>query len=340
VADGRGLDVECGVYIQWHFADNQGAMRRGSADAQWAIFSGTYDMKIFLATASTMVLVTSFLVVAGAATPTPQLPAINEPASGLELPGKFIWFDLATPAIQAQQSFYGSVFGWSFESPVRTEDQYVLVLNHGHPIGGMFSYEPPDGEQDGATWIGLMSVPDTERAAQAVKANGGSVEINPTQVMGRGRHALFRDPAGAIFGVLNSDSGDPPDYDVEIGDVFWMDLYARNIEQMADFYGALAPFDVKLREIADTVPGKILSIDGVPRAGMVTVDEEANRTAWVPYIRVEDVSATLERVEAGGGFAIVPPDERLFDGNLAVFVDPNGGVTGIIKWEYAEEPPQ
>jgi predicted enzyme related to lactoylglutathione lyase len=280
-----------------------------------------------------MALLAAFLVAAGAATPTPQLPAINEPATGLQLPGKFVWFDLATPALQEQQSFYGNIFGWSFESPVQTEDQYVLVLNHGRAIAGMFSYEPPGGEQDGATWISLMSVPDTERAAQVVKAHGGSVEIDPTRVAGRGRHALFRDPAGAIFGVLRSDSGDPPDVEVEVGDVLWVDLYARDIEQMVDFYGQLAPYEVNAREIADTIPGKTLSIDGVLRGGMVAVDEEANRTAWVPYIRVADVSATLEKVEAGGGFAIVPPDERLLEGNLAVFVDPNGGVTGIIKWE-------
>ena len=66
------------------------------------------------------------------------------------------------------------------------------------------------------------------------------------------------------------------------------------------------------------------------------VDEEANRSAWVPYVRVADVEATLERVVNGGGFAIVPPDPQLLDGNLAVFVDPNGGVTGIVKWEYGE----
>jgi predicted enzyme related to lactoylglutathione lyase len=294
-------------------------------------------MKSFLTTASIAGLMASFLVVAGAAAQTPQLPAINEPASGLQFPGKFIWFDLATPAIQAQQNFYSHVFGWTFRSPIQTEDQYLLVVKDGRAIAGMFSYEPPDGEQDGATWIGLMSVPDTGQAEQTVKANGGSVEVGPTQVAGRGRHALFRDPAGAIFGVLKSDSGDPPDYEVEIGGVFWVDLYARDIEQMAEFYGALAPYEVQAREIADTVPGKVLAIDGVPRAGMVAVDEEANRTAWVPYIRVADVAATLAKVEESGGFAIVPPDEKLLDGNLAVFVDPNGGVTGIVKWEYTEE---
>ena len=32
-------------------------------------------------------------------------------------------------------------------------------------------------------------------------------------------------------------------------------------------------------------------------ASIVPVDEEANRSSWVPYIRVENVAATLEKVE-------------------------------------------
>ena len=70
------------------------------------------------------------------------------------------------------------------------------------------------------------------------------------------------------------------------------------------------------------------------------MDEEANRAAWVPYLRVENVAATLEKVVEGGGFAIVAPDERILNGNVAVFVDPFGGVTGIVKWEYSEDAGQ
>jgi uncharacterized protein len=297
-------------------------------------------MQSLIAKTSAAVLLTAFLTLADAATSAPELPPISKPASGIQLPGKFIWFDLATPAIQDQQVFYGSVFGWSFESPFRSEDQYTLVLNDGRAIAGMFNFEPPGGERDGAVWIGLMSVPDPDKAAQSVSANGGSQEIRPMQLAGRGRHALFRDPAGALFGVLRSDSGDPPDVEVAIGGILWIDLFARDIDQMVEFYRGLAPYEAKDREVAGTTPGKILSVDGVPRAGMVEVDEEANRTAWVPYVRVEDIDATLDRVVAGGGFAIVPPDEQVLDGNLAIFVDPNGGVTGIVKWNYAEESAQ
>ncbi|MGI9220209.1 MAG: VOC family protein [Woeseiaceae bacterium] len=291
-------------------------------------------MKVITAIGATVCLFATWLVFA--ANPTAQLPPLNSPATNENLPGKFIWFDFATPAIASQQTFYGSVFGWTFESPTRTEDEYVLIMNRGRAIAGMFSHEPTSGEQDGAAWIALMSGSSPDNVATTVKANGGRVEVEPTNVAGRGRHAVFLDPGGAVFGVLRSDSGDPSDAEVETGAIIWVDLFARDIEAMAKFYGSLAPFEITDRSITDEVNRKVLSAHGMPRAGIVPVDEEANRSAWVPYVRVDDIAATLEKVVAGGGFTIVSPDENVHDGDVAVFVDPNGGVTGIVKYEYAE----
>ncbi len=290
-------------------------------------------MKVLAATGAFVGVFAAWLVFA--ASPGAQLPPLNSPPTDEQLPGKFIWFDLATPAISNQKRFYGSVFGWTFESPVRTDDAYVFIKNRGSAIGGMFLHEPPTGEQDGAAWIALMSVTDADKAAVTVKSNGGSVEVDPASVAGRGRHAVFRDPAGAVFGVLNSDSGDPFDDEVEMGGIIWVDLFARDVESMAQFYGALAPFEIADRDITENVARKVLSAHGIPRAGIIPVDEEANRSAWVPYVRVENVEATLEKVVEGGGFVIVAPDENLHDGNVAVFVDPNGAVTGVVKYEYA-----
>lgn len=270
----------------------------------------------------------------------PTLPALNNPASGQQLPGKFIWFDLASPDLQAQQAFYNSVFGWTFRSPGQSNDAYTLILNQGQPIGGMFSYTPETGEQDGAAWVVLMSAADPDRSMQQVQSLGGSVEIQPTTLSRRGRHALFRDPGGALFGVLNSETGDPPDVQVETGAFFWLDLFTREVDVMTAFYSELAPYESERVEIADGIHRTLLSAHGLPRAGVVPVDEEANRSAWVPYVRVENVEATLEKVIEGGGFAIIPPDPQLHDGNVAVFVDPNGGVTGIVKWEYEQEDGQ
>lgn len=270
----------------------------------------------------------------------PSLPPLNSPATGISSPGKFIWFDLATPAIIDQQVFYEDVFGWTFKTPVQTDDSYVLVINSGTAIAGMFSAEPLGGEQDGATWIALMSVEDVGKAVEAVKANGGKVEQQTVYVPQRGRHALVSDPGGALFGVLHSDSGDSADEDVPLGGIFWVDLFTRNVEEMADFYDELAPYTVTERMVREGINGRVLTAQNMPRAGIVPVDEEANRSAWIPYVRVDNIEATLKKVVEGGGFTIVAPDVAILDGDLAVFVDPNGGVMGIVKWDYELETDQ
>jgi len=281
-----------------------------------------------------IVLLAGLLALGGRAWAVDLLPPLNDPPSGVSLPGKFTWFDLASPALREQMEYYRAVFGWDYRSPGRSDDGYVLVLNGGRPIGGMFSHDPPQGEQDGAVWIALMASADVDAAVRAVEAGGGQVEIPPAQVARRGRHALFRDPAGALFGVLQSASGDPPDSEVPVGGFLWVDLYAREPESMQRFYSALAPFEAETRPITGEVSRILLHAHGMPRAGIVPVDEEANRSAWVPYVRVDDVQATLDRAVDGGGFVIVAPDEAILDGNVAVFVDPNGAVIGIVKWDY------
>ena len=269
----------------------------------------------------------------------PQLPPLNDPPSNQHLPGKFIWFDLATPNLSSQQGFYQDVFGWSYHTPAPSADDYVLVLNQGNAIAGMFNAQPASGEEDGATWISLMSVDNVDAAAKLAESNGGRTELAPVDVPARGRFALLRDPADALFGVIRSQTGDPVDSEVPVGGIIWVDLFAIDVPKMATFYSAFASPDMTVseREVATGVNGKLLSAHDLPRAGIVPVDEEANRSAWVPYVRVADVEATLAKVVEGGGFSIVAPDPEILDGHLAVFVDPHGGVMGVVQWDYDGE---
>jgi len=265
-----------------------------------------------------------------------QLPVLNAPDSGLSLPGKFVWFDLASPDIAQQKSFYRNLFGWTFRPVAGAGDAYAVVESNGRAIAGIFSYEPEDGSGDAANWIVLMSVPDPDQAARAVKANGGAISVGPTDVPDRGRHALFEDPGGALFGVLRSSSGDPPDRRAGIGDIMWVDLFSLDPDRALAFYRALVPYETERRPVTDTLARTLLYSQGKARASVIPVAEDANRSSWVPYVRVANVEATLAKVVDGGGFAIVPPDPDLLDGNLAVFVDPNGAVMGIVKWDYEQ----
>lgn len=267
----------------------------------------------------------------------PILPALNSTHTGKSIPGKFTWFELATVDLRKQKLFYGHVFGWSFQTISNTDEQYTLIKNGGRNIAGMFSVEPREDATLGALWIGLMSVKDPAKASKAVEKAGGSVHTSPRKVAKRGTYALFRDPEGALFGVLKSDSGDPPDMKIGMGDFLWMDLFARDLDHSAQFYQKLADYEIETRELAKGGQRLILNVSDKARAGIVPLSDNANRSGWLPYVKVADVPATIKKIKAAGGHIMVPPDKDLLSGNLAIFTDPMGGIMGIVKWAEPEQ---
>jgi predicted enzyme related to lactoylglutathione lyase len=263
----------------------------------------------------------------------PLLPPLNKTKTNEHLTGKFIWHDLATAELEKQKAFYGSVFGWTFRTLGNTSDDYTLIVNGDHNVAGMFTIKPQEGEAAGALWVGLMSTAEPAKAVEIVEQAGGAVHTPPITLSQRGTYALVRDPEGALFGVMKSDSGDPPDRVTEVGDFLWMDLFASQPTKAGQFYQQLAAYEISQGEAKEGVDRLILTSHGKARAGIVPLPKDANRAGWLPYVRVNDVNQTLRKVTDAGGYIMVAPDEDLLDGNLAIFSDPQGGVLGIVKWD-------
>ena len=251
---------------------------------------------------------------------------------GRTLPGKFIWFDLATDDPVGARAFYGAVFGWKFREAGKASAPYTLIEHADGKVGGMFRQPRPEGAPAGSRWLSLISVGNAETAARYVREQGGRVIVAPRSVPGRGAHAVFADPEGAVFGVLATSDGDPADGPVADGDVFWVDLFAREPDKAAAFYAGLAGYEV---DDGETIPGRthlILATGGFARAGIWPLSESVRAPGWLPYVLVDDVAAAVSRARAAGGKVLVEPRAELLDGNVAVIADPNGGTIGVVNW--------
>ena len=270
-----------------------------------------------------------FLVASGMASAGPLGP---DGTPGRTLPGKFVWFDLATEDLPRARAFYGAVFGWKFREVEGAPAGYTLIENGGGKIGGMFRRSRVKDARAGAHWLSLISVPDPQAAAGLVRARGGSVVLAPTTVPGRGTHAVFRDPQGAYFGVLAAPGGDPPDDAVVDGDVFWLDLFTPDPAKAAAFYAELAGYEVGEGKTRTGQTRHYLVNGSVARAGVIAQQSAGLAPAWLPYILVDDVPGTLHRVDHAGGRVIIAPRTDYLGGNLAVIADPNGGIVGIVNW--------
>jgi predicted enzyme related to lactoylglutathione lyase len=256
-----------------------------------------------------------------------------EGGNGAHLRGKFVWFELVTDDPVAARDFYASVFGWNFRPVSGAPASYTLIEDGRSRVAGMFVHARGPGSAPGARWLTLISVPDPAAAVQYATQHGGAVVAPLATIAGRGTHALLRDSEGALFGVLRTETGDPPDTPVADGDFFWADLFASDPARAAEFYRGLAGFEISVRESEAGFTRLVLESQGYARGGIVPRPPSLKESGWLPYVLVDDVPATLTQVLVAHGKVLVKPDPRLLGGNVAVIADPLGGVLGIVNWE-------
>jgi uncharacterized protein len=264
-----------------------------------------------------------------AAVAAPRLPPVVDPPTNQSIPGKFVWFDLVTATPEAAQSFYGRVFGWTFQAVSESGD-YRLIVAGDRPVGGVFRPASTTSARVGTRWLSFASVADVDEAVAGLERTGFVVLLPATAVPGRGVQGIVRDPQGAVLGLLHSASGDPRDEPVAPGEFFWVDLYTRDTAAAASVYGLLGYEVFPAGE--DAGDRLLLASRGYARAGVTPLPPDARQPGWLPYVEVQDVAATIAAASAAGGKVLLAPDPDVLDGNVAVIGDPLGGVTGIIHW--------
>jgi predicted enzyme related to lactoylglutathione lyase len=151
---------------------------------------------------------------ASAASAAPVMPALADPATNTPIPGKFVWFDLASSDAAASQRFYGKVFDWKFQQVRGTAEKYAVIRNEGRSIGGVFSRKP-SGAVVGARWLSFVRSNAMDRGC-AMTAGGGRYAASDRSP-GRGTHAVARLTGRNHRALLQSSSGDRADAPVEAG---------------------------------------------------------------------------------------------------------------------------
>lgn len=250
------------------------------------------------------------------------------PAAPTRSPGKFIWFNLATPDVEKAKAFYSAVFGWEY-TPPPAGARYTVIRHHGRDFGAMVTPKDPTLAK-GARWISLLSVPDVAAAVATAKAQGATVMIPPTVVPERGTHAMLRDADGALVGLLQSSLSDPSDALVA-NEFFFVDLLTRDPVKASEFYRTLAGYEVS-KALVGKGDSLVLSSGGVKRASISPLPKDLKDAGWLPFVLVDDMSATLALVTKAGGRVLLAPAQEILNGNLAIIGDPTGGVLGIAKW--------
>lgn len=275
-------------------------------------------------------LLTVSILLAGCAS-TARWPAITGSPTQAHQPGRWVWVELLTADLETSRNFYSAVFGWDIQS-AGSAFGYALARADGVPVAGLLYSPKAASDGRSARWLGLMSVDDVGLAASFVRDNGGEVLIEPRRLAGRGTVALLADPEGARFGVIRSAGGDPADDFPPPGAWLWHELWAVNGEAMADFYATIGAYTVSGPQADEQPPERHLEVAGYPRAGIIEVPRDARPSAWLHYVRVADLGATLTRVQDAGGRVLIEPAPAIRDGRVAIIVDSLGAPLGVAEW--------
>jgi len=163
--------------------------------------------------------------------------------------------------------------------------------------------------------------------------------LAPRKFPKRGEQAVFADPEGAVFGVIKSSSGDPEDFLAEPGEWIWIQLLSRDARQAAEFYRAVAGYEVVENSDSQVLNDYVLVSGKFARATVMQIpkDRPQIHPAWLPFARVNSVTESLKQTQQLGGKVLVPPKPELLNGRIAVVADPTGAAIGLLEWEVAPE---
>jgi predicted enzyme related to lactoylglutathione lyase len=263
-----------------------------------------------------------------------QLPAIVEPASEEHHVGKVIFVELVTPDLAAAKQFYAGLFGWTFRDIQAGGTEYAEAILDGHPVAGLMHRDVPADKHRQPAWLSFIAVSDVDAAKEIALQHGAKVLFEPHSIPDRGREAVFADPQGAIFAVLASSSGDPPDVLAAPGDWIWSSLITSDPDTDAAFYQALFDYEVYELPADDGAQHLMLASGNYARASANTLpaNKPNMHPHWLNFVHVEDAVKMTEKVVALGGRVLVEPRVDRHGGKVAVVADPLGAPFGLLEW--------
>ncbi|MGB2710379.1 MAG: VOC family protein [Conexibacter sp.] len=249
-------------------------------------------------------------------------------------PGTPSWVELSSPDTDASAAFYRDLMGWAATEPGPVEETggYRMFQQADKNVGGLMHHMQ---EGQPTAWATYVSVADADATAERVKAAGGSVLVEPMDVMDIGRMAFFADPAGAVFGVWQPKTFAGADLVNAPNSLCWNEVLTRDAEAGKAFYSAVFGW-VAGRPSFEGAPETytVWELAGRPVGGMMQMSDEQFPpevpSYWGVCFAVADCDATVAKArELGATVTMEPMDMAI--GRFAGLIDPQGASFTVMK---------
>ena len=258
-------------------------------------------------------------------------------------PGMFSWAEVATPDTGASTAFYTRLLGLA-ANEMQTDDgsRYTLLKKGDRDVCGLYGMSEEEMQRVGggqAVWRSYFTVGDADDALTRVRSLGGTVIHEPIAIGTDGRLAVAQDTTGAAFTMWEPRDHFRAQVIREPGALAWVELYTRDTQAAASFYGGLFGWTSKTVPSPDGSNYTLYQLDGVEAAGMLDIREEWGPMPphWAVYFEVADLDDTRARAGELGGGELMPPMQVEGVGRFAFMQDPHGAVVALIQPERREE---
>jgi predicted enzyme related to lactoylglutathione lyase len=247
-------------------------------------------------------------------------------------PGTFCWADLGTPDAAAAKRFYTALFGWTAEDrPMGPDASYTMLTVDGRAVAALYQQEPAAAGTP-PQWLSYISVGCVNESAERARTLGGTVLMEPFDVLDVGRMAMVQDPTGAVVALWEPRRHAGAGLVGEPNAICWNELATTDTRRAGAFYTSLLDWSAEARPMG-TVEYVIFSGAGESRGGMMTIKPEWGPVppSWLVYFAVSDCEGQVALAQSLGGAVRLPPTEAEGVGVYSVLVDPQGGVFSVIQ---------
>jgi uncharacterized protein len=245
--------------------------------------------------------------------------------------GNPIWIDLYTSDPDASRAFYGELFGWTSEQAGEEYGGYINFSKDGRLVAGGMANDGQSGAPD--MWTIYLAVDDAQSVADATRAQGGQVIVEPMPVGTLGTMVVLSDPTGAGVGAWQA--GDMKGFQLlaEDGAPAWFELHTRDHGAAVSYYEKVFGWDTHAAGDTDEFRYTTLGEGEAQAAGIMDASAflpEGVPAHWSVYFGVADTDATIAKaVELGA--SVVQPAEDTPYGRLAVLTDPTGATFKLVS---------
>jgi predicted enzyme related to lactoylglutathione lyase len=238
------------------------------------------------------------------------------------------YVDIGAPDLEAACRFYAALFGWDIIDLGPDAGGYRQAQVRGKAVVGLGPAQNPGPPY----WTTYISTSDVDATSGKVTRSGGTVVVEPLDVLDAGRMAVYQDPEGAFFSAWEAKNSIGAELVNEPGALSWNELNTRDLEKAKAFYASVFGWGAA----TSTAPGGDYTewkLGDRSVGGCLVMGEGFPAEVpphWLAYFAVADIGgATAKAKELGAAVMMEGMDTPA--GKMSVVADPQGAVFAMIQ---------